>query len=329
MSRILGVDEVGRGPWAGPLCVGAVILSSEIAGLADSKKLTAKKRANLAAEIAKKSTYGLGWVSARELDKIGLSAALKLATIRAIEKIPPDTYDEIIIDGNINFLSSPQPNPTPNFEFQPLQKPISTLIKGDVLVPAISAASIIAKHARDIYMTKLAEKYPEYSFEHHVGYGTKLHRQTLEQYGPCPEHRQSFKPIAGLLGVKPRVMQDNSTAAHKNTTALGRHAERAVAECLTKTHDHEIIALNWRTRACEIDIVSQTAQNIYFTEVKYRKDDGYGAGLESIDARKLKQLRFAADTFIAANKVRKQPILLAAEVEGPDFAVKKLHKLNY
>ena len=191
MNSILGIDEVGRGPWAGPLVVGACVLNSrfdekenEIEAetwqdeLNDSKKLTAKKREKLAPIIKEKAkATGLGWVSARELDEIGLGEALKLATRRAVENIPRESFTEIIIDGTQNFLKDTD-----------LENLVSVLPKADLKIKEVSAASIIAKVARDNYMKDIAEKYPGYGFEKHVGYGTALHKSALEKLGPCPEH---------------------------------------------------------------------------------------------------------------------------------------------
>ena len=191
---ILGIDEVGRGPWAGPLVIGACILPEEkpawVAELTDSKKLTAKKRAELNDVILREApATGLGWVSSQEIDKIGLAAALRLATRRAVEavqktKVP---FNEIIIDGTVNFLQGTA-----------FEKYVTVLKKADFLIKEVSAASIIAKVARDNYMIELAKKYPEYSFDKHVGYGTAAHKKSLETYGICPEHRLSFKPIIEL-----------------------------------------------------------------------------------------------------------------------------------
>lgn len=188
---ILGIDEVGRGPWAGPLVVGAVVLpeGEAFAGLTDSKKLTAKKRAVLDTDIREKALgWGLGWVHAEEIDAIGLSQALRLATIRAVEAVKTP-YHEIIIDGTINFLSE-----TAKGAY------VTTLPKADFLIPAVSAASIIAKVARDTYMEEQDALYPEYGFASHVGYGTSKHQQALNQHGVTPLHRRSFAPIAKLVG---------------------------------------------------------------------------------------------------------------------------------
>jgi ribonuclease HII len=182
----VGIDEVGRGCWAGPVVAGAVILSEPIAGLKDSKLLSKRQREKLTVEIELMATsIGIGWVSPEELDEVGLSAAVKQAMQRALDQINM-TYDSIIIDGNYNFL--------------PENPKSKAIIKADATVPAVSAASIIAKVARDNYMAKAALKYPDYSFEKHVGYGTALHLEKLKLHGVCDLHRRSFKPIK-LLGV--------------------------------------------------------------------------------------------------------------------------------
>ncbi len=188
---ILGIDEVGRGPWAGPLVVGAVVLRQPMVGLNDSKKLTAKKRQALAAEIHESAWVGLGWVSAKELDAVGVSESIRLATIRAIEALPKEaTFSEIIIDGNINYLYAAA---------NTISCPVRAIVGADGSEPAVSAASIVAKVARDEYMTALVERYPGYGFEKHVGYGTKMHVEALLSFGVTPEHRKSYKPIARII----------------------------------------------------------------------------------------------------------------------------------
>ena len=270
MKKLLGIDEVGRGPWAGPLVVGACVLREPIEGLTDSKKLTPKKREALAPIIHEKAFCGLGWVSAAELDKIGLSAALRKACRDAVRQVQAAhaEFNGIIIDGTINFLSD-----------TPLSEYVTVKPKADLLVPEVSAASIIAKVARDHYMIELAGRFPDYGFEKHVGYGTALHKAALEKYGPCEEHRQSFRPIAELA---------------QNIVA-GRHGEDVAAQYL-ESRGHKIIARNWKTKRCEIDIVSQIDGVFYFTEVKYRRD---GSGLDAITARKLQQMRFAAELYLS------------------------------
>lgn len=185
----LGVDEVGRGCWAGPLVVGAVILNSPIAGLKDSKELSPKQRLLLDSIIKSKAkAIGLGWVTAAEIDQYGLTGSIRLAIKRSLEKIRIN-YEEIIIDGNINFL--------------PDDPRAKAIIKADTTIAAVSAASIIAKVARDAYMIQAAATYPGYGFETHVGYGTAKHADALNQYGVCVLHRRSFKPIRLTLDSRP------------------------------------------------------------------------------------------------------------------------------
>ena len=181
----VGIDEVGRGCWAGPVVAGAVVLARPIAGLKDSKKLSKKQREKLTVEIqAGSAAIGFGWVWPAELDEIGLTEAVRLAMLRALEQITVE-YDEIIIDGNLNYFPD---NPKAR-----------AVIKADDSVPAVSAASIVAKLARDNYMAEVAEKYPDYGFQNHVGYGTALHLERLRVHGVSDLHRRSFKPVAALL----------------------------------------------------------------------------------------------------------------------------------
>lgn len=318
---ILGIDEVGRGPWAGPLVVGACVLGdAQTEGLTDSKKLSTRQREALAPKIRTQAAVGLGWVSAAELDQIGLSAALCKACRAAVKQIQVP-FHEIIIDGTVNFLRD-----------TPLAGHVQVLKKADLLVPEVSAASIVAKVARDNYMHQLATKYPEYGFEKHVGYGTALHKQMLAKYGPCPEHRKSFRPIAELLkaGAPIGTQNDdkatthgNSTTAHKSnnatqtTTARGIRGEEAVCKYLTEA-GHEIVARNWKNKFCEIDIISRFAGVLCFTEVKYRRA---GHGLEAIDKKKLTQMRFAAELYLSQQAPNERAILAAAEVTGKKFEV--------
>ncbi len=182
--QVLGIDEVGRGCWAGPLVAAAVILSSPIKGLTDSKLLTKGQREELSEAILKSCEVSLGWVSASKIDQIGLTAATRAAMKAAVEGIK-SKYDEIIIDGKLNFLAD---NP----------KSVA-IIKADITVPCVSAASIVAKVARDSYMNTIAQQYPVYGFDKHVGYGTRQHHTMLKLHGPCDLHRFSYKPIQSLL----------------------------------------------------------------------------------------------------------------------------------
>ncbi|MGH7241347.1 MAG: ribonuclease HII [Candidatus Saccharimonadales bacterium] len=182
----VGIDEVGRGSWAGPVVAGAVVLAMPIAGLKDSKKLTKSQREALALEINMHAgAVGIGWVEAPEVDRIGLTAAVGLAMQRALEQISV-SFDEVVIDGNLNYF--------------PDDSRAKAVIKADDSVPAVSAASIVAKVARDSYMANVAhQKYPEYAFDKHVGYGTSLHQQMLKLYGVTELHRKSFRPVQAIM----------------------------------------------------------------------------------------------------------------------------------
>lgn len=187
MNNVVGIDEVGRGAWAGPLVVGAVQLSKEINGLTDSKLIKPHIRENLARLIYEEcDQWGLGWVSSEEVDELGLSASIRLATEQALKDFPDDV--RIIIDGQINFLTG--------------RKNVHTLVKADSLVPAVSAASIIAKVVRDEYMRNQSKTYNHYGFETNVGYGTTFHSQALKKHGACQIHRRSYKPIAAFIAQK-------------------------------------------------------------------------------------------------------------------------------
>ncbi len=185
---VVGIDEVGRGCIAGPLVVGAVALDRPIDGLRDSKVLSSIKRLVLAQRIYSEALFfGIGWVSAAELDRIGLTNAHSLASKRALESMK-SSIAKYLLDGNYNYL--PQ-------EYSPVE----LLVHGDALEPAISAASIIAKVARDNFMINLARYYPEYGFDNHVGYATQAHIKALNKYGVSPHHRKSFEPVKSILQV--------------------------------------------------------------------------------------------------------------------------------
>jgi ribonuclease HII len=315
---ILGIDEVGRGPWAGPLVIGAVVLGGvEIEGLTDSKKLTKKRRDELDVVIRRDAAgYGLGWVDANEIDEIGLSSALVLATKRAVQQVKAP-YHEIIIDGTINFLKG-----TSKGEY------VTTLKKADLLIPSVSAASIIAKVARDNYMVLQDEKYPGYKFSAHVGYGTAAHRAAIEANGVTPLHRLSFAPLQKYrIETGPQV--EGSVKINAVTTKqIGDAGEDAAVEYL-KRQNHDVIDRNWRTKFCEIDIISHHNDTIYFTEVKYRKKDDQGGGLAAITVQKQRQMKFAAEYYVLKNKLKDVNLRLAAiDVSGQPPVVQNFLKLG-
>ena len=342
---ILGIDEVGRGPYAGPLVIGACILgdwqNSEnaewIKKLTDSKKLSAKRREELYVLIKEKAlATATGWVSSTEIDEVGLSKALRLATRRAVEQIQKTKvpFSEIIIDGTMNFLVGTK-----------LEKYVSTLKKGDFLMKEISAASILAKVERDKYMAELDAVYPEYGFGKHVGYGTAAHQKAMEEFGLTPEHRRSFRPVReiaeGKTTAKPKNATRLKTAAEpknaseqkitnkqKTTTKqLGDRGEQVVVDYL-ESSGHEIVARNYKTKLFEVDIISRKNEMLYFTEVKYRSDHDFGEALDFIDKKKQKKMHLAVAGFLTAHPEYADFMsILAVAAVGEDFKLEEWFEL--
>ena len=330
---ILGIDEVGRGPYAGPLVIGACVLgdwqNSEnaewIEKLTDSKKLSAKRREELYVLIKEKAlATAAGWVSSAEIDEVGLSEALRLATRRAVEQIQKTKvpFSEIIIDGAMNFLVGTK-----------LEKYVSTLKKGDFLVKEISAASILAKVERDKYMAELDAVYPGYGFGKHVGYGTAAHQKAMEEFGLTPEHRRSFRPVREIaenkITTKQLGDQGGQMITNKITSKqLGDRGEQVVVDYL-ETSGHEIVARNYKTKLFEVDIISKKDKALYFTEVKYRGGSDFGAGLDFIDKKKQQKMHLAVAGFLATHPEYADftPILAVAAV-GKDFKLEEWFELD-
>ena len=179
ITAICGVDEAGRGPLAGPVCAAAVILPDhlEIPGLNDSKKLTDKKRRELFPIIKEQAiAYGIAFATEQEIDEINILQATFLAMQRAIDQLEGKAKFALI-DGNRE---------------KDFGLPVMTVVKGDSRSANIAADSVLARVTRDIYMEEMAEKYPQYSFEIHKGYGTKAHYAALTEHGACEIHRKSF-----------------------------------------------------------------------------------------------------------------------------------------
>mgnify|MGYP000921414877 CR=1 FL=1 len=369
---ILGIDEVGRGPYAGPLVIGACILPDAkiveqdpekyawISELTDSKKLSAKKRENLYKKIKEGAlATATGWVKSSEIDKYGISESLKLACRRAVKKIQETKvqFSEIIIDGTMNFLVETS-----------LEKYVSTLKKGDFLIKEISAASIIAKVERDRYMIQLAKIYPEYGFEKHVGYGTRLHQTAMEKFGLMPEHRKSFRPVRAIyekfqqietkthakdedvvvfdeihdslkmqgnhesrrdiLKSKDEAELNNELRSRQQNVLsskdIGNIGEDVVIKYLEK-QGHRIITRNFKTNLFEIDIISQKDNLLFFTEVKYRKNEIFGEPISFINSNKYRQMNFAMQGFLTLHPEYKilDSKLAVAGVIGGNFKLQE------
>jgi len=206
-SCVCGVDEVGRGPWAGPIVAAATIISqisnlkSQNLGIADSKKLNEQQREIIFEELIKNKDiiYSIASISSAEIDEIGLGNANQLVLKRAVEGLVKKS-DYALVDG---------------FLIKDLNIKQERVIKGDQKVLSIAAASIIAKVTRDRYMIELSKKYPEYGFENHKGYGTVKHVEALKKLGVCPEHRKLFKPISTLSSPSTVVLNSKS-GIHNN-----------------------------------------------------------------------------------------------------------------
>lgn len=178
-TLLCGVDEAGRGPLAGPVCAAAVILPAglELPGLNDSKKLSEKQREALFMPIkAAARAYGIAFATVEEIENLNILNATFLAMNRAIAQLSPQP-ELVLIDGNRS---------------TGITLPSRCVVKGDSRCADIAAASVLAKVSRDHYMLEMAKEYPEYGFERHKGYGTKLHYEAIRKYGPCPIHRPSF-----------------------------------------------------------------------------------------------------------------------------------------
>jgi ribonuclease HII len=192
-----GVDEAGRGAWAGPVSAAAVILPADpyirvsLSGVRDSKQMTPRERGIWAEIIMRKAlTWSVATASSHEIDNLGILPATRLAMSRAISQLTP-APDHLLIDAvRLPEVTIPQ----------------TSLIKGDSLVLSIAAASVLAKTYRDGLMLDLDRDFPFYGFARHKGYGTMVHQQTLTEYGPCPEHRFSYTPVrAAAAAATPQV----------------------------------------------------------------------------------------------------------------------------
>lgn len=190
--NVAGVDEAGKGPYAGPVTAGAVVIHNNkqvVESVRDSKLMNRKQREEAFEKICESSSaFGIGIVDTKEIDTVGIDLAVKkamLLALHAIEKKFRLQISFVIIDGS---------------KTKPLERyPSKRILRGGLYHYSISAGSILAKVTRDRIMLDMAHKYPQYGFEKHVGYGTKLHQHALEEYGPCEIHRKSYGPIKKLL----------------------------------------------------------------------------------------------------------------------------------
>ncbi len=278
-TLIAGVDEVGRGPLAGPVVAAAVILPKEckIEGVNDSKKLSAAKREILAEEIKRQAVaYGIGVVSPKRIDEINILQATYEAMQQALAALEPQpTYilaDAVTI-----------PNVTIAQE---------GIVKGDAKSISIGAASIIAKVTRDHMMVEMAELYPNYDFASNKGYGAQKHLAAIARYGICPIHRRTF--------VKNFLQETKEEKKEK-----GNQGEVLAVREMQKKGYH-ILTQNYRTPYGEIDIIAEKDGVLVFTEVKMRKGSGCGEPKEAVDKRKQKRIADTAKAYLVERNLSEQ-----------------------
>mgnify|MGYP001031514345 FL=1 len=281
MALIAGVDEAGRGPLAGPVVATAVILdeSKPIAGLADSKKLTAKKRAKLYQEIMQHAEVGIGVVDVEEIDKNNILKATQKAMYKALGDLKTKP-DKALIDGYA----------LPNQII-----PNEGIIAGDDKIDCIRAASIIAKVTRDRMMQQYDIIFPEFGFARHKGYGTILHMEKLSEYKACPIHRKSFKPVNENLPTITWL---------KSQRRIGQWGER-LAALEYFNNGYKIHALNhYCAPYGEIDIIAEKDNELVFAEVKTAAGKTLGGVEGQVDEVKLQRLSNAIDKYIMDNEIQ-------------------------
>ena len=284
-GNICGCDEAGAGPLAGPVYAAAVILppGMEIPGLNDSKKLSAPRREKLFDFITHSAvSWAVAHVDADEIDRTDILSARMKAMQNAIDALNVQPVFALI-DGNRDKGRSAA-----------ITAPHQTLVRGDSK-SASTAASIVAKVSRDRYVCEVLDaQYPQYQFARHKGYGTKLHYELLEQYGPCPAHRKSF--------LKTWEARRNGTplepVREPVRKVLGNSGEQAVENFLLE-RQYEILARQWHCRYGELDLIARTPSGVIcFVEVKSRSSDEFALPRESVNPRKQIRLRRSASKWL-------------------------------
>ena len=281
MALIAGVDEAGRGPLAGPVVAATVILDEQnrISGLADSKKLTAKKREKLFQEIMQHAEVGIGVVDVEEIDKNNILKATQKAMYKAMGALKTKP-DKALIDGYA----------LPNQII-----PNKGIIGGDDKIDCIRAASIIAKVTRDRMMQQYDIIFPEFGFARHKGYGTILHMEKLSEYKACPIHRKSFKPVNENLPTITWL---------KSQRRIGQWGER-LAALEYFNNGYKIHALNhYCAPYGEIDIIAEKDNELVFAEVKTAAGKTLGGVEGQVDEVKLQHLSNAIDKYIMDNEIQ-------------------------
>ena len=282
---VAGVDEAGRGPLAGPVVAGAVVIPHEyhapwLASLRDSKQLTARARAALF-ECIRESPAGWasGVVSNEDVDRIGIAAATREAMLKAVGGLPSRPHF-VLVDGLPVDLGG---------------LPSKALIGGDRRCLSIAAASIVAKVTRDATMLEEHAHYPAYGFDSNKGYPTPAHLERLRQLGPCPIHRRSFAPVReATADAEP---DGAPAAASSGRIRLGALGERAARGHLERA-GYAVLDVNYRCPHGEIDIVARDGEAVVFVEVRTRRGRNFGAPEESVTAGKARRLVATAESYL-------------------------------
>ena len=278
---LCGVDEAGRGPLAGDVYAAAVILPADcvLEGLNDSKKLSEKKREALYEEITQKATaYCVATASVAEIEELNILNATFLAMRRAVEGLSAQPK-LVLVDGNRD---------------PGLSLPTRCVVKGDALSASIAAASILAKVSRDRYMKQVAAAYPQYQFEKHKGYGTKLHYELLDRFGESPVHRHSF--LKKYYAQK----EQNPPAKRPVSAENGQFGEELACRYL-EDHGCRILARNYHCTYGELDIVAQSGETLLLVEVKTRSDAAMVAPQEAVPPQKRQKLAKTALCYLQQN----------------------------
>ena len=282
-NLVAGLDEAGRGPLAGPVVAGAVILSNpcNIQGLNDSKKLSPKRRDSLFNQIYDTAlSVGVGIADTEEVDKINILAATHCAMNRAVDDL--DISPECILVDGLRVSS--------------LKRPQIAIVKGDSKSASIAAASIIAKVTRDRIMIDYGRQYPQYGFEKHKGYATQFHLEAIARFGISSIHRRSFSPV---------LEKENK---QRGKISLGEYGEDFTCRFL-KTKRYKIIERNYRSLFGEIDIIAKDKDTLVFIEVKTRSSDRFGSPRfgppeSSVTRTKQNRIRRIAEAYIKTSKHR-------------------------
>ena len=311
-SLIAGVDEVGRGPLAGPVIAAAVILDPDADvqcydQLRDSKALSPAQRERLAPLISEAALgVGIGAAGPEEIDALGIVPATRAAMARAVASLS-------VQPGHLLIDAVPLPE---------AGIPFRALIKGDARCRSIAAASIVAKVARDRLMLQEDVSHPGYGFANHKGYATPEHLECLARLGPCPIHRRSFDPVRTMT-------QPDAGPRSSMRRSRGRAAEESAARYL-EAHGYQVLERNFSCRWGEIDIVARQGETIAFVEVKARRNDRLGSALEAVTPLKQHRLILTAQEYLQRHGVQETPwrIDVIAVRLGPGGSVQSLDHLE-